>query len=163
MDKGFLSYIKENKKMWKIFLAIALGIFLISLSSFNGGEKTSVDSAESLDEYKERLEGEIANLCSEIDGVGKCKVFITFERGAQNNYKGSSVIETKPPKILGVSVICEGADSDRVEMEIKKIIFDSQTNMEAAIQIARVLPEIKTDMMIKVFSSIKKGIIIPDS
>lgn len=51
-----------------------------------------------------------------------------------------------------------GANKEKYEMEIKNIIFDSQTNMEAAMQIAKVLPDVKTDMMLKVFSSINKYI-----
>ena len=123
MDKGFLSYIKKNRGVWKTVLPLALGIILIFISSSIGSrEKNSGDGYYTLDEYKVKLEREIADICSDIDGVGKCRVFITFERGEQNVYKGSSVIETKPPKILGVSVICQGADNQAVKARVVEMI-----------------------------------------
>ena len=75
-----------------------------------------------LDEYREQLESEVAALCSSVSGVGKCRVFITFERGAASTYRGSSVIETKPPLVLGVSVVCSGGDSDRVRSELTDML-----------------------------------------
>ena len=51
-----------------------------------------------------------------------------------------------------------GMHREKYEMDIKKIIFDSQVNMEAAMQIAKVLPDVKADMMIKVFADIEEYI-----
>lgn len=123
MDKGFVGYIKENKRLWRVILPLALGIILILISSaISKSEGESPGSENTLGEYKEGLEREIADLCSDIEGVGRCRVFITFERGEQSIYKGSSVIETKPPKILGVSVICQGADNQTVRARIVEMI-----------------------------------------
>ena len=101
---------------------IAIGIVLIFVSSsFGKTEKESSDGI-TLDEYKVRLEDEIASICSDVSGVGKCRVVITLERGEQNVYKGSAVIETKPPKVLGVTVVCRGADSDSVRAELTDML-----------------------------------------
>ena len=56
---------------------------------------------------------------------------ITFERGEERTYKGSQIIETKPPRVLGVSVLCEGGASDRVRAEITEMLcalFDIGAN-----------------------------------
>jgi hypothetical protein len=93
---------------------------------------------QTLDEYKESLEGKIESLCSDVSGVGKCRVFITFERGVQNSYKGSTVTETKPPKVLGVTVICKGGEIDSVKKAISDMIcalFDIGYNRVAVLQL----------------------------
>ena len=122
MDKGFIAYVKGNKKLWKVILPLALGIILIVISSAGAQENNRADGSYTLDEYKENLERQIADICSDIEGVGKCRVFITFERGEQSIYKGSAVIETKPPKILGVSVVCEGADNQTTRARVVEML-----------------------------------------
>ncbi len=96
-------------------------------SSSDSGDGSSV----TLEQYKANLEDELGELCSSVRGVGKCKVMITFERGEENTYKGSALIESKPPRVMGVSVICRGADSDEVKRELTTMIsalFDIGSN-----------------------------------
>ena len=119
-------------------LIIALGVALILLSSSLGKEDTAAPDTFTLAEYKIQLENELSALCSDVKGVGKCKVFITFERGEQNTYKGSAIIESKPPKVMGVTVICRGADSDYVKSELTDMItalFDIGTNRVAILKL----------------------------
>ena len=71
-----------------------------------------------LGEYKERTEGELESLCHSVSGVGRCRVYLTLARGEKNSYKGSTVIETKPPEVLGVTVICDGGDKDSVRLAL---------------------------------------------
>ena len=117
-----------------------LGIFLVIISSSvgRGDSKSTSEQALTLEEYKAQLEGEIESLCSDVAGVGRCRVFITFERGAQNSYKGSAVTETKPPKVMGVTVICKGGDSDSVKRELSEMIcalFDIGYNRVAILKL----------------------------
>lgn len=119
---------------------LLLGIILIFSSSFasDSGNQTGESREMSLDEYKESLEKQVASLCSAVDGVGECRVFITLERGAQNVYKGSSVIETKPPRVLGVSVICKGAESDLTRQRLTEMLtalFDIGSNRVAILKL----------------------------
>ena len=138
LNSNFFKFIKENKNLRKALIMILLGIILIFVSSsFEKKEKDSQDGI-TLDEYKLRLENEIASICSDVFGVGKCRVFITLERGEQNVYKGSSVIETKPPKVLGVTVVCRGADSDYVRAELTDMLtalFDVGSNRVAILKL----------------------------
>lgn len=138
MNGSFINYIKENKNFRRAAVLIAVGIILIFISSSFGSQKTEKTSEITLDEYKERLEEDIASICSDVSGVGKCRVFITLERGEQNSYKGSSVIETKPPKVLGVTVVCRGADSDLVRGELTDMLtalFDIGANRVAILKL----------------------------
>lgn len=138
MVKSFFSYLKENKKTARLlcFLALGIALLLIAAPFFEGDEPVSTE--ESLEEYKKRLEGEIADLCSSVDGVGRCKVTVTFERGAENSYKGSRLTESKPPKVMGIAVVCRGADSDAVRADIAGMLsalFEIGSNRVAVLKL----------------------------
>ena len=136
---SIIKYVKENKRIITIASFALLGIFLVLLSSsMNKEENGAAEKALSLAEYKESLEAEIESLCTEVSGVGRCRLFITFERGEQSSYKGSTVTETKPPKVLGVTVICEGGESDSVKRELSEMIcalFDVGYNRVAILKL----------------------------
>ena len=118
MGNAFLSVMRRNKKILAVALIAVLGIALILASSHAEREETEKEEKITLDSYKKTLEGEIESLCSAVEGVGKCKVVISFERGEQTVYKGSSVIEIKPPEIKGVIIACRGADNDEVRLQL---------------------------------------------
>ena len=129
-------YASDNKGRAFLILILALGVFLLVLPSSQSEEKT--EKTESLAEYKARLEEELGEICSSVSGVGRCKVTVTFERGEERVYKGSSLIESRPPKVLGVTVVCKGADSDRVRGEIidmMSALFDIGTNRIAVLKL----------------------------
>ena len=113
-----------------ILMVCGLMMILFSTASFSSSDDGRAGE-ESLQEYKERLEKELSELCSSVRGVGKCRVSVSFERGAEHTYKGSMLIESKPPKVLGITVVCRGADSDSVRAEISGMLtalFDIGTN-----------------------------------
>ena len=116
-----------------------LGILLIFISSFDSDGTSGIVNEEiSLDEYKERIESEVASLCSSVEGVGRCRVFITFERGEQTVYKGSAVLETKPPRVQGVTVVCRGAESDNIKSQLTEMmcaLFDVGSNRVAILKL----------------------------
>ena len=100
-------------------LLVSVGVFLIFFSGSACTESVSSDSGgTSLEEYKERTERELESLCHSVSGVGRCRVYLTLLRGEKNSYKGSTVIETKPPEVLGVTVICDGGDRDSVKLAL---------------------------------------------
>ncbi len=137
--REFILYLKENKRTRNIIILLAVGALLILLSAaFAGSGDGAADKSETLDEYRERLEAEISAVCSDVEGVGRCRVYITLERGEQSIYKGSSLIETKPPKVLGVTVICRGADSQAVRCELTDMLcalFDIGANRVAILKL----------------------------
>lgn len=126
MENSFLKTLLEGKKKTVLFLIAAIALVFLFSSFFNGDSeeskgKSSADTM-TLEQYKIELEEKIASLCSSVCGVGKCKVFITFSNGEEKVYKGGNIIETKPPTVLGVSVICRGADSEEVRYEITRML-----------------------------------------
>ena len=129
---------KDKKKLLGIFLILFVGILLIILSAAPSSGEAKEGGEQTLEEYKARLEGELAEICSSVRGVGKCRVMITFERGAENSYRGSQLIESKPPRVLGVSVICRGGDSAEVKSELCELIsalFDIGRNRIAVLKL----------------------------
>lgn len=135
---------EKNKKL--IYIILMVGVILLSLPSFLP-EKKAVSNEESV--INERLEERISDIISEISGVGKVKVMITYKstsekrvakdkniRSSENekyaeekNVLLGSGGEQKPfvtkeemPKILGVAVVAEGGGRDDVKAEISRAV-----------------------------------------
>ena len=129
----------KNKKLLLVALIAVVGILLITLSSHGeSGDSDSLQRDISLEEYKLNMEKEISSLCSSVSGVGRCCVYITFERGEETVYKGSSVVETKPPKVKGVMIACRGADDDGVRSQLTDMmtaLFDIGSNRVAILKL----------------------------
>ena len=128
-----VTFFKGKRKTALILIMVSLGLMLVALSS-----ATSANSTEqgSLSEYKEELEERLEKLCSEVDGVGRCTVMVTFLRGEENTYKGSQLTESKPPRVLGVTVVCDGGDSTAVRARISQMLcalFDIGANRVAVL------------------------------
>ena len=124
------SFFLKNKK-WVIISALFIfGVLMLIGSAASVGGAGNAEG-EPLSEYKERLEEELSDMCSSVRGVGKCRVMVTFERGEENIYKGTNLIESRPPKVMGVTIVCKGADSDAVRAELvgmMSALFDIGTN-----------------------------------
>jgi hypothetical protein len=124
------SFFLKNKK-WVIISALFIfGVLMLIGSAASVGGAGNAEG-EPLSEYKERLEEELEETCSAIKGVGKCRVTVTFVRGEENTYKGSTLVESKPPRVLGVSVVCRGADSSETKhalVEMLTALFDIGSN-----------------------------------
>lgn len=122
------SVIKDKKKLAALILGV-FGIFLILLSL--GGDGETQSDTESLEKYKRELEDELAELCESIDGAGRCRVSVTFASGEKLQYKGTSVISSEPPRVLGVSIVCEGGADPNIKRDISECmtsLFDIGSN-----------------------------------
>ena len=140
MNSGILTFFKENKRARLYILLLFFGVLILffAFSLGRSQEKGEADSEYSLDEYARELEERVASLCSSVEGVGKCKVYLTFQRGEQSSYKGSALIETKPPQVLGVTVICRGGDSLEVRRALTEMLtalFNIGTNRVAILKL----------------------------
>lgn len=92
-ENTFVSFIKKNKTALIFILILLIGVLLLCLPS---GEKTDGNGEE------ER----VAELCSGIEGVGECSVFLNIKEG----------------EVVSAAILCDGGDSPRVEADIKKLI-----------------------------------------
>lgn len=130
MVRTLIDTVRNNKR-----IAVALGVIVASLILLlllpSDSPEASRAECATLEEYKEWLEGELEVLCSSVDGVGRCSVFVTFERGAESTYKGGVLTDSRPPRVLGISVVCRGAESQRVQRELTELLcslFDVGSN-----------------------------------
>ena len=133
MVNRFILFFKEKRKIALILILASLGLMLVAISSI--GSDGAVES-EGLSEYKQELERSLEKLCSEVDGVGRCSVMVTFSRGEENTYKGSQLTESKPPRVLGVTVVCDGGDSATVKARLSQMLcalFDIGANRVAVL------------------------------
>lgn len=114
-----ITFFKGKKRFTFILILLSVGLLLVALSSVN---KTEVTDSAGLSEYKEELEERLERLCSEVDGVGRCTVMVTFSRGEENTYKGSKLTESRPPEVLGVTVVCDGGDNAAVRARLTEML-----------------------------------------
>ena len=100
---------------------LAVGIFLLSFSG--DGTKKSTQAAEGdTVRYLAALEEETASLCSSVQGVGKCRVMITLEKGEETVYRAGAKIGTTPPRVQAITLVCEGGGTDRVRREMSSML-----------------------------------------
>lgn len=96
-DFSFLTFIKKQDQKFLILLAgvLILAILIIPSSSQKASKDEPSDDAARLEE-----------LCSQIDGVGECRVMVTYKSG----------------EVYAVAVICRGADIPRVRERLTEMI-----------------------------------------
>lgn len=138
-DKTGLS----SKALTYIIIVICAAALLIALNSLENkddetvkAERTEAES-ESLD-YEKAICEQLETVISQIEGVGKVSIMITFEGTASNEYqadidksetdetqktviignKEALVKSIKNPKAAGVLVVCEGGDSLKVKEKV---------------------------------------------
>ena len=136
MDKKISIFkYKMDKKKLLILLLAALGILLMLFSLSDGSDESSSDT--SLSSYKKNLERELSELCSSVSGAGKCKVSVSFSEGERAEYRGTNKISSAPPKILGITILSEGADRSEVRSaltECMTAMFDIGSNRVAVLK-----------------------------
>ncbi len=133
--KNLFAKIKSVKNI-EIYVAVLLGIVVVSIVLIGNFSTKNVDEKVSSESYIAELEHKIVSVIQKIDGVGKVEVAIThdatnesvyaYESGTNNilYVKGEPVIiKTLPPKILGVVVVAEGADNPIVRMKINEAVI----------------------------------------
>ena len=121
--------LKHDKKMFFTVLFGIVGILFILLSF--GAKSDSKQDCVGLEEYKSKLEGELEALCESIDGAGKCRVTVSFSEGQRVEYRGSAVVGSEPPRVLGITVVCDGGDDPHVRSSVSECmtaLFDIGSN-----------------------------------
>ena len=96
-DKGFLEYLKENKKLYLVIIVALVSLMLI----FLGGSDVKEERAATEEERA-------AKMCSMIDGVGECQVMMTFR-------------EEKTDSPYAVLVLCKNASLPSVREKITSL------------------------------------------
>lgn len=119
-----LKNLLSGKRGRLILLLFIVGAVLLTFSFAVGGEgeQKISEQGQTLAEYKAELESSLADFCSSVAGVGRCRVMVSFSEGESLEYKGSSLIGSSPPKVLGVTVLCKGGSSARVKAELSEML-----------------------------------------
>lgn len=98
-DRAFFDFLLTNKKSGA-WIVLILGGALIFLSFFFSG-------SEPHSEEPVGIEAELVELCSSVEGVGRCEVMITY---------------TDSGEVYAVAVLSEGADSVSVRAALTELI-----------------------------------------
>ena len=130
-DSFFLKAFKNMKGKWTLALLGVLGLALLILGGGEGEEETAL--SPSAEGYREALTAEVAALCREVRGVGEVHVLLTLEAGESHLYAenergyitagGSGLlIESRPPRIAGVAVVCDGGGDPAVREMLSEML-----------------------------------------
>ena len=92
-SKGFLGFLRQKGGLWVLVFAVSIGLFLLVFFSGNN-EVAQTDTTE------------IGRLCSSVEGVGECRVMITYEEGEP----------------VGIVVVCQGGDSVQVRHRLYEML-----------------------------------------
>ena len=117
-----LDFFKKTPGLARMGLFLVLGVALLLFAS-SGSKKNEESGSESdLSAYGETLEKRLESLCTQVEGVGRAEVMVTFESGASTEYRGSTQIATRPPKVQGVTVLCAGGAEASVRASLSGML-----------------------------------------
>ncbi len=139
-----------DKKMKTVLIIGLVGILLIGASElFPRDTKQKRDTSYSYEEYVEQMEKKTRELVASIEGVGECRVMLTLSRSTESVYAKNSqentdsghdsrqneyvlyegdggeeplLLQENYPQVMGVAVVCSGANSAIVRENIIRCI-----------------------------------------
>ena len=132
--KDYKKLLAGSKAKGVIIAVGIIGIALIFFSSFAGGDgkpKEMYDIAS----FREDMQSSLAEMLSQIEGVGNVKVLLTVENSVEEIYLDNNSTKTKEvePLVRGVVVACDGGDNpitaERVLDAVTKALSVSSSNV----------------------------------
>ncbi len=135
-EGGLSSLLSLLKGKWSFVLLGLLGVLLLLFGNLSAeeGEKTALPAA---DEYRAALSAEVTALCREVKGVGEVQVLLTLESYEGYSYAEAPsggvllsggkpvILESYPPRVAGVAVVCRGGASEAVREELTALLSAS--------------------------------------
>lgn len=124
------------KGKWSFVVLGILGVMLLLFGNMTAKESEEV-TLRTADEYRVSLTEEVAALCREVKGVGEVSVLLTLESYEGYLYAegpnggvllsgGKPVmLESYPPRVAGVAVVCRGGASEAVKEELTALLSAS--------------------------------------
>ena len=119
---GALDFFKKTPGVLRMGAVLLLGVALLLFASSSGEKKEALSEQSDLEAYGAAMEARLEALCSQVEGVGRAEVMLTFESGAQAEYQGSTQIGTRPPRVLGVTVLCTGGGDVKIRSELTEML-----------------------------------------
>ena len=136
-------------KPWIILLGGALGVLLLLFGGKAQAPKstdttTPATRQEEIAQYQNYLEERVVEICGSVNGVGKVSAIVTLSGGFESVYatelkgededyvilgSGSTasglLLQERVPQIVGIGVVCDGADSLAVRNELISLLSAS--------------------------------------
>ena len=103
---SFITYLKKHKDVTLLLAALIVGLALLLVGS---GREAEVE------EDGTTLEERLADICSSVEGVGRCRVMVYYADGSDN---GEESVES-------VVVVCDGADS----IEVRRCLTETLSSL----------------------------------
>ena len=135
-----LERLKKKGRLWIIILGAVAGVFLLLIGNGTSEQKqVETNEAKALEEYSQKVEEKIREICSRVKGVSDVSVAISFDSGfeyvyAQNEDDGDFVligsgssksavkVTEKPPTIGGIGIVCRGGGDPTVQNKLIKLL-----------------------------------------
>lgn len=139
------TFFRKNK--WLILISVLSLILLFFFLEKNENSENESQKSTDLYSYSELLHRNLEEVLSEMSGVGKCSVVITFSDGGETVYacdeslsetgektdsekkyvlvssrSDGLILKVHSPSVLGVAVICQGGESTRVKNDITEVL-----------------------------------------
>ena len=128
-----------------VFVAGIIGILLLFLSSFIGGEsapdKIKTTSSDSTEMYVENLENQLSDIISDLLGDKNVSVMITLKNGIQYIYADETKTDTGLTEDKSGSNLLKKEQNDTNEQ--KYIIVKDSNGNEQPLLITEVMPQVK--------------------
>lgn len=150
--KELITNLSKDKRTLVIILSGLLGIILIAFSGTEtkDTEQTASSTETNIYSFTQRHKSELESLLSQIDGVGKVSVMITYESSAETVYgkdetfskdsesekseneyiildygsaENGLILKEIYPKVQGVAVVCQGGDEPTIKNEITSMLM----------------------------------------
>lgn len=129
-----------GKEKLMVFLLVGVLLLVVAIPqkeqkeqtvpSQQKGQEAALEVQSDYDQYKERLEQELEQFLSQMEGVGRTKVLVIMERGEEEVLEERTVVAKKPPKVQGVFVLCQGAEQNQNRSKLTRIL-SSILNLES--------------------------------
>ena len=148
--KPVLAKAAANKKQTAIILLCLFAAVCLIVSEWTTNENPKTDTAQTDEtDYAAQLEERLGEILSSVDGAGKTRVLITLRTGTETVFAHDDRLDSEPsrtqseqtyvtlrdgsrdtglplktlsPQILGVAVVCEGAEIPRVRQAITETV-----------------------------------------
>lgn len=144
--QNILNNILSKKNFPKLIFAIGIaGVFLIYLSNFSIDNKrkieTNSDSQSISEQRRKKLEENLENIISGIQGAGKSKVLVTLENGAETVYATEERKNKEASEDKSSGEITRKKESD--DCEKKFITIKDSEGTEHAVAVTEIEPKVK--------------------
>lgn len=134
---------KKNKNQ-KIIIIGLIGLILISASSFlkkDSKKEEVLPQKQTMEKRQEKLQENLENIISSIEGAGKAKVLVTFENSAETVYATEEKKNKEASEDKSEGEIMRKKETD--DSEKKYITVKDGEGTEHALAVTEIEPKVK--------------------